>query len=66
MGRTNIYTGLLWTKPERKGPLGIPRNRWDVNIHVGVKVMGYEGMGWFNVVQDREHLGGCGECGNEV
>ena len=44
-------------KPERKGPLGIPRNRWDVNIHMGVKLMGFEGKGWFNVVQDRDNLG---------
>ena len=44
-------------KPERKGPLGLPRNRWDVNIHMGVKGMGYEDMGWFNVVQGRDNLG---------
>jgi len=42
--------------PERKGTLGIPRNRWGVNIHIGVKGMGYEDMGWFIVVQGRGNM----------
>jgi len=37
-GITYIYSTFMG-KPERKGPLGIPRNRWDFNIHKKDEVM---------------------------
>jgi hypothetical protein len=34
--------------------LRTPRNRWDNNIKVDVKGMGWVGMDWINLVQDKE------------
>jgi hypothetical protein len=48
-------------KPERKRPLGRPRHRWVNNIRMDLKEIGWDGMGWIDLTQDR---GQC-EHGNE-
>jgi len=42
-------------KPEGKRPLGRPRRRWEDNIKMDLGV-GYEGMGWIELAQDRDRL----------
>ena len=37
-----------------KRPLGRPRRRWEDNIKVALREVGCEGMGWIEVVQDRD------------
>jgi hypothetical protein len=44
---------LLVGKSEGKRPLGQPRCRWVGNIKMGLREMGWNGMDWINVVQDR-------------
>ena len=35
-------------------PLGSPRRRWEDNIKIDVQEMGYEGMEWIDLAQDRD------------
>ena len=45
---------LLLRKPERKRPLGRPRRSWEDNININLKEIGFVGMGWINLAQDRD------------
>jgi len=44
--------GFGW-KPEGKRPFGKPSRRWEDNIKMAVQELGYGGMGWIDLVQDR-------------
>jgi len=41
-------------KPERKSSLGIPRRRWEDNIRMDLPEVGYGGMDWIDLAQDRD------------
>jgi hypothetical protein len=41
-------------KPERKRPLGKPRCRWEDNIRMDLREMGWGGMDWIDLAQDRD------------
>jgi hypothetical protein len=41
-------------KPKGKGPLGRPRCRWLNNIKMDLREIGWDGMDWINLAQDRE------------
>jgi hypothetical protein len=42
----------VWVgKPERKGPLGRPRRRWEDNIKMDYQEVGCGGMDWIEVIQ---------------
>jgi hypothetical protein len=49
----NTYRILLG-KPEGKRPLGKPRRRWMDNIKIDLRVIGWEGVDWIDVAQDRD------------
>jgi hypothetical protein len=54
MGETrNAYT-ILVGKPEGKRPLGRPRRRWVDNIKINLREIGWDGMNWFDLAQDRD------------
>jgi hypothetical protein len=40
-------------KPEGKRPLGRPRCRWVGNIKMDLKEIGWGGMNWIHLAQDR-------------
>jgi hypothetical protein len=44
----------LLGKSEGKRPLGKPRRRWPDNIKMDLREIGWEGMGWIDVTQDRD------------
>jgi hypothetical protein len=44
---------ILVGKPEGKRPLGRPRRRW-VDIKMDVREMGWGGMDWIDLTQDRD------------
>jgi hypothetical protein len=48
----NAYKILIGT-PERKRPLGRPRNGWENIIKVHLKEIRCDGVDWINFVQDR-------------
>ena len=50
--RRGVYRVLVG-KPEGKGPLGRPRRRWN-DIIMGLQEVGYGGMDWIELVQDRD------------
>jgi hypothetical protein len=41
-------------KPEVKRPLGRPRHKWEDNIKIDLKEIGWEGVDWIYVAQDRD------------
>ena len=41
-------------KPERKIKLGRPRRRWKDNIKMDLQEVGFEGMDWIDLAQDRD------------
>jgi hypothetical protein len=40
-------------KPERKRPLGRPRRRWVDSIEMHLREMGWGGMDWIDLAEDR-------------
>jgi hypothetical protein len=48
--RRGVYRVLVG-KPERKGPLGKPRRRWEDNIKVDLQEVGCGGMDWIELAQ---------------
>jgi hypothetical protein len=44
-------------KPEGKRPLGTPRLRWVGNTKMNFRVIGWDGMNWIDLAQDRGHGG---------
>jgi hypothetical protein len=41
-------------KPEGKSPLGRPRRRWEDNINMDLREIGWGGMDWIYLAQDRD------------
>jgi hypothetical protein len=52
MGRRNAY-GILMGKPEGKRPLKRPRHRWEDNIKMDLREIGWGGMDWIDLAQER-------------
>jgi hypothetical protein len=52
-GKRNAHK-ILVGKPERKRPLGRPRRGWEDNIKMDVREIGWGGMDWTDLAQDRE------------
>jgi hypothetical protein len=50
--KMNAYRFLVG-KPEGMRPLEMPRHRWGDNIKMDLSEIGYDGMDWINLVQDR-------------
>ncbi|KAJ4428733.1 hypothetical protein ANN_25726 [Periplaneta americana] len=49
----NAYR-LLVGRPEGKRRLGRPRRRWEDNIKMDLREVGYDNRGWINLAQDRD------------
>jgi hypothetical protein len=45
---------VLVGRPETKRPLERPRRRWEDNIKMDPQDVGWGGMGWIGVAQDRD------------
>jgi hypothetical protein len=41
-------------KPDRKSPLGRPRSRWANNIKIDLLEIGWVGVDWIGLAQDRD------------
>jgi hypothetical protein len=53
MRRRNVYR-ILVGKPEGKRPLGRPRRRCVDNIEMDFREIGWGGMDWIDLAQDRD------------
>jgi hypothetical protein len=51
--KKNAYR-ILMRKPEGKEPLGRPRRRWMDNIKMDLREIGWDGMDWIDLAQDRD------------
>jgi hypothetical protein len=52
--RRGTHIGYWWGKPERKRPLGRTRRMWVDNIKMDLGEIGWVGMGWIGLAQDRD------------
>jgi hypothetical protein len=50
--KRNVYK-IVVVKPERKRPLGRPRRRWVNNIKMDLTEIGWGGIDWIDLAQDR-------------
>jgi hypothetical protein len=41
-------------KPDGKRPQGRPRSRWKNNIRTDLREIGWEGVDWIHLAQDKE------------
>jgi hypothetical protein len=41
-------------KPDCKRPVGRPRRRWEDNIEMGLRLIGWEFVEWIHLAQDRD------------
>ena len=54
MGERRGVDKVLVGKPERRRPLGRPRHRWEDNNRMDCEEVGWGGMDWINLIQDRD------------
>jgi hypothetical protein len=51
--RRDTYRVLV-EKPDGERPLGKRRHRWEENIKMGLQEVGFGGMDWIELAQDRD------------
>jgi hypothetical protein len=54
MGEKRNAYGILVGKPEGKSLLGISRRRWEDNIRMYSRKIGWGGMDWIDLAEDRD------------
>ncbi|KAJ4450407.1 hypothetical protein ANN_01831 [Periplaneta americana] len=54
MGESRNAYRVLVGRPEGKRPLGRSRHRWEDNIKMDLREMGYDDRDWINLAQDRD------------
>ncbi|KAJ4445250.1 hypothetical protein ANN_07051 [Periplaneta americana] len=54
MGESRNAYRMLVGRPEGKRPLGRPRRRWEDNIKMDLREVGYDDRDWINLAQDRD------------
>jgi hypothetical protein len=54
MGEGRGAYRILVGRPEGRRPVGIPRRRWADNIKMDLQEVGWGGMDWIDMAQDRD------------
>jgi hypothetical protein len=53
MGEVRGVYNILVGRPEGRSPLGRPRRRWEDNIEMGLREIGFGDVDWIHWAQDR-------------
>jgi hypothetical protein len=54
MEEVNAYKVLVVGKREGKRSLWRDRHRWEYNIRLGLREIGWEGVEWIHLAEDRD------------
>jgi hypothetical protein len=54
MGVVRGAYNILFGRPERSRPLGRPSCRWEENIKMDLREIGFGGVDWIHWAQDRD------------
>jgi hypothetical protein len=54
MGKVRGAYIILVGRPEGRRPLGRPRRRWEDNIKIDLREIGFGDVGWIRLAQDRD------------
>jgi hypothetical protein len=54
MGEKRVAYRILVGRPEGRRSLGRPRRRWEDNIKMDIREVGWEDMNWIELAQDRD------------
>jgi hypothetical protein len=54
MGEGRGAYRILVGRPEGRKPLGRPRHRWEDNVKMDLQEVGWGGMDWIDMAQDRD------------
>ena len=54
MGNTRGAYRILLVGPEGKRPFGRARHIWEYNIKIGLQKVGWRGMEWVELAEDRD------------
>jgi hypothetical protein len=54
MGAKRNACRILLGKPEGNRPLGRPRRRWEDNVKIDLREIGWYGMDWIDLGRDRD------------
>jgi hypothetical protein len=53
MGKMRNAYHIMVGKPEGKKPFGRPKRRWEEHIRMDLREIGWEGVDWMHMAQDR-------------
>jgi hypothetical protein len=54
MGEGRVAYRILVGSPKGRRPFGRPRRRWEYNIKMDLQEVGWEGVEWIDMAQDRD------------
>jgi hypothetical protein len=54
MGEGRGAYRILVGRPEGRRPLGRPRRKWEDNIKMDLQKVGWEGVDWIDMAQDKD------------
>jgi hypothetical protein len=49
-----MHVGYWWESQKERSPLGRPRHRWVNNNKMDLGEIGWDGMDWIDLAQDRD------------
>jgi hypothetical protein len=49
-----MHIGYWWVSQKEREPLGRPRRRWVDNIKMDLREIGWDGMDWIELAEDRD------------
>jgi hypothetical protein len=52
--RRGIHIGYSWESQKESDHLGRPRRRWVDNIKIDLREIGWDGVDWIDMAQDRD------------